>query len=102
MASSLALALKAQRGQTLVEYLLLLFLVIGATFLLLRSPFFKQFTAQGEWVEQLMASIQFSYRHGLPGKVIETYPANYNEANHRSFVSEQNETRFFGPADEYP
>jgi hypothetical protein len=37
----------------------------------------------------------------MGGVVSERYPANYSEASHPSYVG-GTETRFFGPAQEYP
>lgn len=91
-----------QTGQATVEYILMLAVVMGFVFYVFNHPGVKDFLASdGALFGKLKNTIQYSYRHAMGGVVSERYPANYSEASHPSYVG-GTETRFFGPAQEYP
>lgn len=94
----------SQRGQTTIEYILLIAVVIGLATFILNLPIMQKFLGkdgQGGFTSPFFASMQYSYRHAIFGTNKEIYPANYQQAKHDSYSS-GTDTRFFGPADPYP
>jgi len=95
--------LKNNLGQTTVEYILILFVIMTVYALVLKNPRMKQYMSGGAIIEELATNIQYSYRHALPGNVKETYPAFYQSATHASYSGgATGTTRFFGPRQGYP
>ena len=97
-----------KNGQALVEYILLIFVVVGFVFYLFNhSPLGIFFSDIGRQFKQ---QTEFSYRHALfmSGSTgSRNVPANipYGERsmlNHPSYVGGGGGTRFFGPAEIYP
>jgi hypothetical protein len=90
-------------GQTLVEYLLMMLLVVGVMSVIYKSQIFQENIGKnGSFNLSLVALMKYSYRHALPGKKVEQYPPNYTSSKHDSYQIESNNTRFFGPAQGYP
>jgi hypothetical protein len=89
------------KGQTLVEYVLLLIVVAGVASLLLKHPWVKKNLVDGGFVTLFQKNFQESYRHGLVGAGSEVYPVNYQSTEHFSYRSASG-TRFFGPRNGYP
>lgn len=94
---------KNERGQTTVEYILILFVIITVYALVLKNPRLKQFMSGGTVIEELANYMQYCYRHALPGNIKETYPAFYQSPTHQSYSGgASGSTRFFGPKQGYP
>lgn len=91
-----------QKGQSSVEYLLLVVIVVSLTFAVLRSPVFRDFYGeQGKFATTYKSEIEFSYTNSYQGrKVFET--PNYSGNNHSSYTGRNGNTRFFGAAQAYP
>lgn len=97
--------LKDSRGQTTLEYILIVIVVISVYGLIMKNPKVKEYMAGGEVMEELATYIQFCYRHALPGSEKEQYPAFYLAPTHKSYStggSNSAKTRFFGPREAYP
>lgn len=92
---------KNNKGQTLVEYLLLMAVITSVM-----VAFFKLDIVQntigkdGDLMKAFIQQMRYSYRHALPGK---SAPGglNYNSINHDSYYK-SGSSRFFAPNDTYP
>lgn len=97
--------LNSQRGQTVVEYILLLSVAVSLVLTFYRSTAFqKLFGENGELGKIMKTQTEFSYRHGYmrnrpPGGDISR--TNRDISIHPSYSNLQGETRFFGPLSKY-
>lgn len=93
--------LNNQKGQSTVEYVLLLAMVMILVNTVFQSRLFKKiFGENGTFAKAFRSEVEFSYRHALRGRAFYTEP-NYNN-RHKSYLWEGNSTRFFGAKDKYP
>lgn len=100
--------LLSQRGQTVVEYILLISVAVALVLTFYRSDAFKRlFGSQGSLGNELKAQNEFAYRHAFnvsgPGR---TRPDDVSRDNkdgsiHPSYADGTGETRFFGPKRAY-
>lgn len=101
--------IKSEKGQTLVEYILLLSVAVSLTLTLYRSNAFqKLFGSKGSLGVRIKSQNEFAYRHAFsstgPGRV---RPADVSRTNkdgsiHPSYAdTESGGTRFFGPKEAY-
>ena len=94
------------KGQSTVEYLLVLSVVftIGAS--VFYSPWFKKILGpDSEMFAKMRTYLEYSYRHARPPSP--NYDGDPNEIDdtgsaHESYFSAQNGTHFFLPAEPYP
>lgn len=94
--------LKNERGQTTVEYILLLAVVMIAVTTVFKSDLFKKiFGENGKFSTTFRAEMEFSYRHGIRGRELYRKP-NYKSPQHKSYIWRGTKTRFFGAKDVYP
>jgi hypothetical protein len=100
--------IKNQRGQTLVEYILLIAVAASLFLTFYRSAAFRRlFGEQGEIGTKLKAQHEFAYRHAFyatgPGRttVGDISKDNKDIAVHPSYVEPSGETHFFGPKNPY-
>lgn len=97
--------IKSERGQTVVEYLLLLVVAISLVLTFYNSEAFKRlFGPRGEIGKKIKSQNEFAYRHaysqGRPDQDIDRL--NREGSIHPSYHDlEQGGTRFFGPLDAY-
>lgn len=98
--------LNSEKGQTLVEYILLIVVALSLALTFYNSEIFKRlFGPQGELGKKIKHQNEFSYRHAyFPTDNDVDPPKDTREgATHPSYYNMQsNETRFFGPKDKYP
>ncbi len=96
----------AQAGQSTVEYMLMLFVILSLVMLVFRNPLLAELFDGDDpqsLFSQIKNSIQFSYRHTYSSRLREQYPPSYQVITHPSYYNEEiNDTRFFGPAEAYP
>ncbi len=92
-----------QKGQTIVEYILLIVVVITLVMTFYKSSFFKKFFGEeGKLGEKMKTQNEFSYRHAFykPG-----FQDNSREekdiTGHPSYKGDNEPTRFFGPKEAY-
>ena len=91
--------IKNQRGQTAVEYVLLLAVVATLVFAVIRNNAFQSYLGkEGEFFKKYKAVVEYSYRYGLGG---EQDPSPDYTKLHPSYF-EGGDTRFFGPLNAYP
>lgn len=98
------MVLSSQRGQTMVEYILLLVVAVSLVITFYNSRAFQRlFGAQGEVAQNIKSESEFSYRHGF----VRDRPENDSGVvrdirQHPSYKNfETGETRFFGPKEPY-
>jgi hypothetical protein len=92
-----------QTGQSTVEYILLLAVVISLVYTLVNSPLFRQFIGRnGTFAQKMKATTEWNYRFGSQG-VLPFTQINYSSATHPSYWnSSASSTHFFGPLKSYP
>lgn len=107
------MVLKNERGQTMVEYILLLAVAISLIFTFYNSEVYKKFFGQnGRIAGRIQGNTEFSYRHayvntkneprGYYGDEGYTKDAKTDPARHPSYHQPGEDTRFFGPQEVYP
>lgn len=90
--------LKNQEGQSTVEYILLLAVVVSLFSVVFNSQAFQELLGpEGSFFQAVGAKIEFSYRNGFPGEQRFT-PPNYSDLDSPTI----NQNRFFSPRDPYP
>jgi Flp pilus assembly pilin Flp len=90
-------SVKNEKGQSAVEYILLLAVLAALTFSVLRSPLFKDLLGpNSSFFRALAGRVQFSYRHGFEGSSAEGDSFNYSDPKHKTYWNdEENISRFF-------
>lgn len=97
--------LRSEKGQTLVEYVLLLAVAVSIVVTFYNSDFFQNLFGQGGSVAKSVKSAnEWGYRQGfytprsddatVIHSSVESHPSYYNQS--------KNKSRFFGPAEPYP
>lgn len=89
-----------QKGQSTVEYILLLVVVVSIATALMNSETFKKFVGKDSaLMKKLVGQMAYSYRHGRQG---DNDTSNYS-LNHETFYnSTEGKSRFFTPQTSYP
>lgn len=98
------MVLKNERGQTLVEYILLFAVALSLIVTFYNSEFFKRlFGEQGTLGTGVKRQAEFGYRHAhLVGSQDESNQPFASAIDHSSYYnSEKSQSRFFGPSDPY-
>lgn len=93
---------KSQKGQSMVEYILLLVVVISLIHTIINSNRFKDLIGkEGRFATKMKGEAQWNYRHGSPGNgaaviysTAKDHPTYYNLS--------KNMSHFIGPKDPYP
>jgi hypothetical protein len=100
--------LSNQRGQTVVEYILLLVVSVSLFMTFYRSETFKRlFGEQGKIGLKMKTQNEFSYRHAFYGSgpdraTLSDIPRDNKDISlHPSYAEPGVGTRFFGPKDQY-
>lgn len=89
-----------QSGQTMVEYLMLIAVVVSITVGVLRSEFFVNLLgANGTLGTSYKLRMENSYRYAT--KVNEAVTIDYNSINHPSYYDGSGSTRFFSGLEPY-
>lgn len=88
--------LKNERGQSAVEYILLMGAVLSITLGVMRSAYFKRFFGnQSQVFDNYRLRMEHGYRHGFPGALATPIKKDErNSATHESYFSNGN-THFF-------
>ncbi|MFL5783810.1 MAG: hypothetical protein ACJ76H_04310 [Bacteriovoracaceae bacterium] len=96
-------AMKQQKGQTLVEYILLLSVVVGIVLTFYRSKLFqKYFGNKGMIGQTIKTRTEFAYRHGYMGTNDPQPKGSREGSTHPTYADPTGGSRFFGPKDKYP
>lgn len=94
-----------EKGQTAVEYILLLAVIVSVTTMIFNSDFVRDYFGEnGTFVRTFKRELEYSYRHAVPPTRASTgriNNQNYRSANHKSYRYNGN-TRFFGALNGYP
>lgn len=96
--------IKSERGQTLVEYILLLVVAVSLVLTFYRSEAFKRlFGEQGLIGEKIKSQNEFAYRHAYSRNRPDTdIPRDNKDGSiHPSYADLNGDTRFFGPRNPY-
>lgn len=96
-------ALLNSKGQSTVEYILLLVVVASLATTVFKSDAFKElFGEDSSFFATVKKRVQFTYRHGIEGEK-DTDEFNYDDGrkHYTYFNEEENQTRFFLPLTEY-
>jgi hypothetical protein len=92
--------LNNQRGQSMVEYILLLAVVVAISATVLKSGFVSDYFGEdGTFTKNFKLELEYSYRHAVRGRKANS--VNYTSPNHDSYKF-SGDTRFFGPLQRYP
>lgn len=92
--------LNNQRGQSLVEYMLVILVSVSLAYSILKSDMVQDYFGEnGTFVTNFKSELEYSYRHGIRGRAKNII--NYNSPNHDSY-RKNGDTRFFGPLQRYP
>lgn len=101
-------SLKSERGQTLVEYILLLVVAVSLMLTFYRSEAFRRlFGERGEIGSKIKTQNEFAYRHAFyssgPGREkVDDIPLDNKDISvHPSYAEPGVGTRFFGPKESY-
>jgi hypothetical protein len=89
-----------QRGQSAIEYILLLVVVVSLATAFMNSDTFKQFVGKDSiLMQKLVRQMSYSYRHGREGQLDES---DYDTAHETYYNKEEGNSRFFTPISAYP
>jgi Tfp pilus assembly protein PilE len=89
-----------QRGQTMIEYILLLVVVVSLAGAFLSSDTYKKFVGKDSLLMQkLVRQMSYSYRHGRQGEVD---LSNYSSDHETYYNRDEGKSRFFTPVEVYP
>lgn len=89
-----------QKGQSVVEYILLLAVITALGYTMYSNPRFKQFFGERGFFEAMRSRISFAYRYGYEGNGSENF--EYNSNKHPTYLNEEsNASRFFSPVEDY-
>lgn len=93
----------SKKGQTVVEYILIMGVVTTVAVSVINSDAFKRLLGKdSEVFSQYGSYIQYSYRHAHPGSGDMSVDDDYANQGHRSYVDPAtNESRFFTPLEPY-
>lgn len=89
--------MKLNKGQTSIEYILLLSVVVSIVFAVFKSRYFADFFGPESAVfERVKVTIEYSYRHGLGGRRSTPKAGRglYSNGRHDSYGN-QGRSRFF-------
>lgn len=97
------MVLKNQRGQTVVEYILLLTVGISLVYTFYRSQAYQRlFGENGTIGQAIKTESEFNYRHAYPRKAGDINQVDYGGTTHPSYYDAlSGQTRFFGPKEPY-
>jgi len=93
-----------ERGQTVVEYILLLAVAMSLIVTFYRSATFQRFFGtQGELGRLYKLDSEWGYRHAsMSGRATESNQRKSSAEDHASYYNaEKSQTHFFGPSDPY-
>ncbi|TDJ05741.1 MAG: hypothetical protein E2O68_06065 [Deltaproteobacteria bacterium] len=97
--------LKGNDGQSALEYILLLMVVVSLSMTVFKSDAFKNFMGPDSvYFETLRKRFEYTYRYGSPPITgTEEGDSNAYSSRHDSYYnSTRGQTRFFTPAEPYP
>jgi hypothetical protein len=94
---------KNSEGQSTVEYILLLAVLVSLGLSVMNSARLKQFLGPNSaFFAKLRDRIEYSYRHGNSG-LSSTDSSDYEGGNHNTYTNpETGGSRFFLPQEPYP
>lgn len=93
-----------EAGQSTVEYILLLAVIIAIATTILNSTKFKNLLGKnGRLATMMKQETEWNYRHGLPGRQQGAIIIRYPNGSHPTYFNAAKGTsHFIGPRDPYP
>ncbi len=95
--------LKNNKGQSVVEYVLMLLVAVTLSATIFNSTYFQEiFQGENNVFVGFKNMMEYSYRHARSGKTMDNpnYSSTYKHPSY--FNSSSGTTRFFGPVTSYP
>lgn len=93
--------LKNQKGQSVVEYILLLLVVVVLSNAVFKSDLFLDFVGpDSDFFQKLKIQTEYAYRHGVNHQIDDD--SNYNDRHHTYTNPQSGATRFFTNKVAYP
>ncbi len=90
------------KGQSTIEYLLLLVVVASLAATVFNSAAFRNiFGNDSSFFAIMQNRIQFTYRHGLEGEKEDSFNYGDGTGHHSYYSQEDSNTRFFLPLEGY-
>lgn len=95
--------LKDEKGQSAVEYIMLLAVIVSLSFTVFNNKIFLKYMGpDSAYFGAIRSYLGYSYRYGLPGAEDKEDFNSYERA-HPSYVNElSGQTRYFFPLEAYP
>lgn len=91
-----------EKGQSTIEYILLIVVVVSVASALFNSAAFKRFVGEdSEFMQKAYKEMSYAYRHGRMGTTEEDV-SNYTRDHETFFNKEEGRSRFFAPTSQYP
>lgn len=98
-----SVAVKRQRGQTVVEYILLLSVVTGIVLAFYKSKLFKKYFGNAGYIGQTIKKrSEFAYRHAYMDVEDPQAKNSRDGSTHPTYADPNGGSRFFGPQEPYP
>jgi len=99
--------LNSEKGQGVVEYILLIAVITSIAFTILNSKKFKEFTKGNKgFVRSMQTGISYSYRYGRDyqsAKNAENAQSfNYESGKHDTYLNDEGKSHYFFGLDHYP
>lgn len=92
-----------EKGQSVVEYIMLLAVISLITFSVINSGKFKDFMGEDSaFFAGLRSQIGYSYRHGYLNSEADRSDANYSGPHETYYNIDDGQTRFFSGGEQYP
>ena len=99
------MGLDNQRGQSTVEYIMLLAVVVALMTAVLKNDRLQDYIGKGgEFFRRHAEFISYTYRHGLPGRGMQRADdyQSYQTAEHPTYRTEDGKQKFVIPLKTYP
>jgi hypothetical protein len=93
--------IKSEKGQSVVEYILLLLVIVVLSNAVFKSDLFLDFVGpDSDFFQRLKVQTEYAYRHGVNHQIDDD--SDY-EGGHHTYINPQSGlTRFFTNIDAYP
>ncbi|ATH06543.1 hypothetical protein BIY24_00870 [Halobacteriovorax marinus] len=92
-----------ERGQSAVEYIMLLAVISLITFSIVNSNKFKDFMGEDSgFFAGLRSQLEYSYRHGYLNSEADRSDDNYSGPHETYYDIDDGRTRFFTGGEQYP
>ena len=92
-----------EKGQSVVEYIMLLAVISSITFSIINSDKFKDFMGKdSSFFAGLRSQLEYAYRHGYLNSESDRSDNNYSGPHETYYNIDDGQTRFFSGGEQYP